>query len=213
MRATRLILKPSDTGVDKRMNQPEPLKLTTDPAVRNTGFSQYLPPPDDEFSVEEQTYYKGWECAFQGSEDGQGKWSDSFELTFRGKGKVMAVPFEGSHRFEKKEEALKNAIAYGRHWVEQEGLGWILELAKEAYVLVSLKDYPNAYSLLPFSESEINLGDPVQLLPTGEEGTIHDGFFWGQLIGFNKITYEINRGDGLYFRYDPSGLEKLAAKI
>ena len=191
------------------MNEPEPLKLTTDPAVRNTGFSQYLPPPDDEFSVEEQTYHKGWECDFQGFENEHGKWSDSFELTFRGKGKVMAVPFEGSHRFDKKQEAIKNAIAYGRHWVEQEGLAWILELAKEADVLISLKEYPGAYTRLPFSETDINLGDPVRLIPTGEEGIIRDGFFWGQLDDFNKITYEIDRGDSLYFRYDPSGLEKL----
>ncbi len=192
------------------MNQPEPLKLTTDPSVRNTGFSQYLPPPDDEFAVEEQTYYKGWECDFQGFENEQGKWSDSFELTFRGKGKVMAVPFEGAHRFDKKQEALKNAIGYGRHWVEQEGLEWILELASEADVLVSLKDYPASYVRL-FSNTKIDLGDPVRLLPTGEEGTINDGFFWGKLQGFSKITYEIDRGDGLYFRYDPSGLKKLTA--
>ena len=191
------------------MNESEPLRITTDPVVRNTGFSQYLPPPDDEFAVEEQTYYKGWECDFQGLENEEGKWNDSFELTFRGKGKVMAVPFEGAHRFDKKHEALKNAISYGRHWIEREGLDWILELAKEADVLVSLKDYPSAYTCLPFSDAGINLGDSVRLVPTGEEGTIQDGFFWGQLADFNKITYEINRGDGLYFRYDPSGLKKL----
>ncbi|MEE8349929.1 MAG: hypothetical protein V3R94_10180 [Acidobacteriota bacterium] len=191
------------------MKKVEPLKLTTDPAVRNTGYSHYLSPPDDEFAVEELTYYKGWDCDFKGYENEKGKWSDSFELTFRGKGKVMAVPFEGSHRYDKKQEALKNSISYSRHWVEEEGLEWILELAKEADVLVSLKDYPSAYARLPFSEADINLGDAVQLIPTGEEGIIHDGFFWGQVTDFNKVTYEIDRGDGLFFRYEPSGLKKL----
>jgi hypothetical protein len=181
------------------MNPLETLKLTTDPAVRNTGFSQYLSPPDDEFAVEEQPYYKGWECSFQGLEDDHAKWNDSFELTFRGKGKVMAVPFEGAHRFDTKHEAVKNAMAYGRHWIEQEGLAWILELAKEADVLVSLREYPGAYSRLPFSDVDINLGDLVRLIPTGEEGIIHDGFFWGQLTEFNKITYEIDRGDAYTF--------------
>ena len=88
-------------------------------------------------------------------------------------------------------------------------MAWILKLAKEADVLISLKEYPGAYTRLPFSDADINLGDPVRLIPTGEKGIIRDGFFWGQLDDFNKITYEIDRGDGLYFRYDPSGLEKL----
>ncbi len=104
---------------------------------------------------------------------------------------------------------MEQSISRARDWVNQNGLQNILDLGKEIEIRLSLKDYPEAYTSLPFSADQINLGDPVRFIYTGEEGTICDAVFDGQESGYYKITYEVDRGDGLYFRTDLKGLEKL----
>ena len=152
-------------------------------------------------------WVRGWVWDFRGYEDEE-SWNDSYELTYKTRRKILVIPFSARQTFDTKEDAIRHSIAYARDWVDQNGLKTILELGKEVEIRVSLKDYPEAYTSLHFSADAINLGDPVRFIYTGEEGTICDAVFDGQESGYYKITYEVDRGDGLYFRTDVAGLEK-----
>lgn len=153
-------------------------------------------------------WVRGWVWDFHGYDQDSG-WNDSFELTYKARRKNVVIPFPARQVFRTKEYALEEAMSNARKWVAQNGLGKILELGKEVEIRLSLKDYPKAYTSLPFSVLEINLGDPVQFTYTGDEGTICDAVFEGQESGYHKITYEVDRGDGLFFRTDVCGLEKM----
>ncbi len=153
-------------------------------------------------------WVRGWVWDFLGSED-DGQWNDSYELTYKVRRKIVVIPFPARQEFKTKEDALEHAMSDARKWVDQNGLKEILELGQEVEIRVSLKDYPKAFTSLPFSTLEINLGDPVRFIFTGEEGTVCDAVFEGQESGYYKITYEVDRGDGLFFRTDVFGLEKV----
>ena len=153
-------------------------------------------------------WVRGWVWDFLGYDQDSG-WNDSFELTYKVRQRIVVIPFPAGREFRTKEDALEQAMSTAREWVAQKGLERILELGKEVEIRVSLKDYPEAYTSLPFSALDINLGDPVRFIYTGEEGTICDAVFDGQESGYHKITYEVDRGDGLYFRTDVLGLEKI----
>jgi hypothetical protein len=153
-------------------------------------------------------WVRGWVWDFLGYDQDSG-WNDSFELTYKMRRKIVVIPFPARQEFKTKEYALEQAMSDARKWVAKNGLEKILELGKEVEIRVSLRDYPEAYSSLPFSALEINLGDPVQFTHTGDEGTICDAVFEGQESGYHKITYEVDRGDGLYFRTDVLGLAKI----
>ncbi len=153
-------------------------------------------------------WVRGWVWDFLGYDQDSG-WNDSYELTYKVRRKIMVIPFPARQVFKTKEDALEHAMFHARKWVDQNGLEKILELGKEVEIRVSLKDYPKAYTSLPFSTLELNLGDPVRFTNRGEEGTICDAVFEGQESGYYKITYEVDRGDGLFFRTDVFGLEKV----
>ncbi len=153
-------------------------------------------------------WVRGWVWDFRGYEDEE-SWNDSFELTYKVRQKIVVIPFPAGNTFNTKEDAMEQSISRARNWVNRNGLQNILNLGREVEIRVSLKDYPEAYGALPFSDDKINLGDPVRFIYTGEEGTICDAVFDGQESGYYKITYEVDRGDGLYFRTDLKGLEKL----
>ncbi len=152
-------------------------------------------------------WVRGWVWDFRGYEDEE-SWNDSFELTYKVRQKIVVIPFPAGNTFNTKEDAMEQSISRARNWVNRNGLQNILNLGREVEIRVSLKDYPEAYGALPFSDDKINLGDPVRFIYTGEEGTICDAVFDGQESGYYKITYEVDRGDGLYFRTDVAGLEK-----
>jgi len=153
-------------------------------------------------------WVRGWVWDFRGYEDEE-TWDDSFELTYKVRQKIVVIPFPAGSTFNTKEDAMEQSMSRARDWVNQNGLQNILDLGKEVEIRLSLKDYPEAYASLPFSADKINLGDPVRFIYTGEEGTICDAVFDGQQTGYYKITYEVDRGDGLYFRTDLRGLQKL----
>ena len=153
-------------------------------------------------------WLRGWVWDFRGYEDEE-IWNDSYELTYKARQKIVVIPFPARNTFNTKEDAMEQSISRARNWVNQNGLKNILDLGKEVEIRVSLKDYPEAYTSLPFSADKINLGDPVRFIYTGEEGTICDAVFDGQQSGYYKITYEVDRGDGLYFRTEASGLQRL----
>ena len=152
-------------------------------------------------------WVKGWVWDFLGYEDDR-SWNDSYELTYRTRRKTVVIPFPARQAFGTKEDALMEALLRAQSWVDQNGLEKILELGKEVEIRVSLRDYPDAFTSLPFSAFGMNLGDPVRFACTGEEGTICDAVFDGQDSSHYKITYEVDRGDGLFFRTDIVSLEK-----
>lgn len=150
---------------------------------------------------------KGWVFDFQGTRQ-QHQWSDSYRLVFKGKRKQIAVSGPGEHRHISQEEALKSALKSAEGWLEQNGLERMLGLAEQVEVQIHLKDFPEAYQRLPFRDQGFNLGDSVRHRPTEEEGTISDAVFAGRLEGPYKITYEVNRGDGLFFWSEGSALDR-----
>lgn len=156
-------------------------------------------------------WVQGWVWDFRGYENEE-SWNDSFELTYKTRQRILVIPFPAHDTFDTKEDAMAQSIARARDWVSQNGLQKILDLGKEVEIRLSLRDYPEAYTWVPFSEGDINLGDPVQFVCTGEKGTICDAVFDGQESGHYKITYEVDRGDGLYFRTDAVGLRKLVGE-
>jgi len=151
---------------------------------------------------------KGWVFNFQGSQESN-KWSDSHQLVYRGKRKEVAVPCSGGHQHPSQETALKAALKAAEAWLEQHGLEQMMGLGKEVQIKLHLKDYPEAYNRLPFAKQDLNLGDPVRNLHTDEEGTISDAVYAGKDEGHYKITYEVNRGDGLFFWVEASSLARL----
>ena len=136
--------------------------------------------------------YKGWRMEFAHSQDIQGRWSDRIILGFTYAGGEYQKSLGGEVFFKTEQEAESMALTLARDWIDSDGT-------------IQLSQVDPAY--FPF---QFNVGDRVRwTLNEATEGTVQEGFLTGKSEGSSKVTYQVQKDDGLCFTTQQECLVKL----
>ena len=136
--------------------------------------------------------YKGWRIQFARSQDIQGRWSDRIVLGFSYTGGVYEKSIGGKVFFNTVQEAESAALTLARDWIDGDGR-------------IQLSRVDPAY--FPF---QLKVGDRVRwTLNETTEGTVQEGFLSVESEGSPKVTYQVQKDDGLFFITQQECLVKL----
>ncbi|MDP6797666.1 MAG: hypothetical protein QGG33_07560 [Candidatus Krumholzibacteria bacterium] len=136
--------------------------------------------------------HKGWRMEFALSQDIQGRWSDRIVVGFDYAGGDYRKSLGGEVFFKTEEEAESMALKLARDWIESDGT-------------IQLSQLDPAY--FPF---QFKVGDRVKwTLNEATEGTVQEGFLSGEPRDSSKVTYQVQKDDGICFTTQQECLVKL----